>query len=165
MSFDPAGYALTPDTGTHTWFLDTRMSVKAGGDQTDGAFTFIEWSAPLGFGPPRHIHHHEDEAFYLIDGSITVECGDRRWTVDPGGFVFLPHGIAHSFVVSDGPVRALQITSPAGFERYIEELGRPATRAGLPDPTPPDHPRLLEAATRYGHDIVGPPMTLPDGGS
>jgi hypothetical protein len=43
----------------------------------------------------------------------------------PGDFVFLPRGIPHAFVVSDGPVRGLQITASAGFERFIEELGRP----------------------------------------
>jgi mannose-6-phosphate isomerase-like protein (cupin superfamily) len=160
MSFDPRGYVFTADKGHHVWFLDTRMSVKAGGDQTGGSFTFLEWAAPLGFGPPRHVHHREDEAFYLLDGEITVECGDRQWIAGPGDFVFLPHGIGHSFVVSRGPVRGLQVTSPAGFERFIDELGRPAEHLGLPDPSQPDVPRLLEASGRHGHDIIGPPLTL-----
>lgn len=162
MSFDTGGYALESHDGPHTWFLDTRMTVKAGGDQTGGAFTFLEWSAPLGFGPPRHVHHTEDEAFYLLEGRITVECGDRRWTVTPGGFVFLPHDVPHAFVVSDGPVRGLQITSPSGFERYIAELGRPAEHEGLPEPSAPDVPRLVEASARYGHDLLGPPMSVAE---
>lgn len=69
MSFDPTGYLLTPADGPHLWFLDTRMTVKAGADQTGGAFTLIEWSAPAGFGPPRHIHDREDEAFYILEES------------------------------------------------------------------------------------------------
>ncbi len=158
MSFDPLGYVLDANAGDQTWFLDTRMTVKAGGAQTGGAFTFLEWAAPVGFAPPRHVHHREDEAFYLLEGQITVECGDRHWTVGPGAFVFLPHGIPHAFVVSDGPVRGLQLTSPAGFEQYIQELGRPAEHPGLPEPSQPDVPRLVEAGQRYGHDIVGPPL-------
>lgn len=162
MSFDPAGYALAPGSGEPVWFLDTRMTVKAGGEQTAGAFTFLEWAAPPGFGPPRHVHHNEDEAFYLLAGEIAVECGDRAWTVGPGGFVFLPKGIDHAFIVSStGPVLGLQITSPAGFETYIDELGRPPESGGLPDPSQPDVPRLIEAGKRYGHDIVGPPLSLP----
>jgi len=164
VSFDPRGYALAADAGHSVWFLDTRMTVKAGGEQTGGAFTMLEWAAPFGFGPPRHVHHQEDEAFYLLDGAITVECGDRRWTAGPGAFVFLPHGIAHAFVVDEGPVRGLQITSPAGFENYVNEIGRPPERAGLPDPTPPNIEQLLQAAQRYGVDIVGPPLS-PEGAS
>jgi quercetin dioxygenase-like cupin family protein len=154
MSFDPTGYMLRAEEGTHVWFLDTRMSVKAGGEQTNGAFMFLEWSAPAGFGPPLHRH---DEAFYLLEGGIQVDCGDKRWRAGPGDFVFLPRGIPHTFVVSDGPVRGLQITAPAGFERFIEELGRPAEGPGLPAPAPPDVPTLIEVSERYGYQTLGPP--------
>ena len=157
MSFDPNGYALPAEGGAAVWFLGTRMTVKAGDEETRGAFTLLEWSAPAGFGPPPHRHDREDEAFYLIDGAIDVTCGDRRWTVGPGGFVFLPRGVPHSFVVSAGPVRGLQITTPAGFERFIGELGTPAQGPGLPPPAQPDIPRLIETAARYGQAILGPP--------
>ncbi|HEY7489109.1 MAG TPA: cupin domain-containing protein [Streptosporangiaceae bacterium] len=75
--------------------------------------------------------------FYLLDGQITVECGDRRWQAGPGDFAFLPRGVPHAFIVTDGPVRGLQIAAPAGFERFVRELGRPAERPGLPDPSGP----------------------------
>jgi uncharacterized cupin superfamily protein len=107
MTFDANGYVLTEQDGEHVWFLDTRMTVKAGGAQTGGAFTFLEWMAPLGFGPPRHVHQTEDEACYILDGELVVDCGERRTTAGPGAFVFLPHGIPHSFVVSAGPTRRL----------------------------------------------------------
>jgi mannose-6-phosphate isomerase-like protein (cupin superfamily) len=162
MGLDERGYALGADEGTAVWFLDTRMTVKAGGAQTAGAFTLLEWSAPVGFGPPRHVHHVEDECFYVLDGELVVECGDRRWTAGPGAFVFLPHGVPHVFVVSQGPVRGLQVTSPAGFEDFVAELGRPATGPGLPEPSAPDVPRLLEAQTRHHGEIVGPPLTPAD---
>ena len=131
--------------------------------QTGGAFTLLEWAAPEGFGPPRHVHHREDEAFYLLEGEIDVECGDRRWSAGRGAVVFLPHGIPHAFIVSNGPVRGLQITSPAGFEGFITELGRTPEHPGLPHPSPPDIPRLVEAAQRFGHEIVGPPMASNKG--
>jgi mannose-6-phosphate isomerase-like protein (cupin superfamily) len=160
MSFDPSGYLLGPDDGPHLWFLDTRMSVKAGADQTGGAFTLIEWSAPAGFGPPLHIHDREDEAFYILDGEITIDCGDHHWTAGPGDFAFLPRSIPHAFVVTGGPVRGLQLTTPSGFEQFIAEIGRPAEQPGLPAPSPPDIPRLIEAGSRYGHQILGPPPAV-----
>ncbi|MGP3963465.1 cupin domain-containing protein [Nonomuraea sp. 3N208] len=152
MSFDPQGYALDRDGGRHVWFLDTRMTVKAA-----DAFAFLEWTAPEGFAPPWHVHHRDDEAFYLLEGQMRVACGQRRWTLGPGGFVYLPRDVPHSFVVTGGPVRGLQITSPAGFEGFIDELGRPAEHDGLPDPTEPDLALLAEVSARYGHEILGPP--------
>jgi quercetin dioxygenase-like cupin family protein len=157
VSAGTGGYLLAPGDGTQLWVLDTRMNVKAGAAQTGGAFTVIEWSAPIGFGPPLHQHDGEDEAFYLLAGQLTVNCGDHSWTVGPGDFVFLPRGIPHSFLVSDGPAHGLQITAPAGFEEFAAEVGRAAGRPGLPDPEAPDLPRLITASQRHGHQILGPP--------
>ncbi|WP_040493468.1 cupin domain-containing protein [Ilumatobacter nonamiensis] len=161
MSIDQRGFVMAADS-LATWFLDTTMRVLARNDDTGGAFTFIHWEAPTGFGPPRHVHPTEDEAFYLVTGTLDVVCGDDKWTAGPGDFVFLPKGIPHAFVVTNGPVEGLQITSPAGFEDYVAELGRPATSSGLPEPTPPDHEHLMEASERFGYLIVGPPMCADD---
>ena len=158
MSFDPGGYLLKPVDGPQFWFLDTRMNVKAAAEQTGGAFTLIEWAAPTGFGPPLHLHSNEDEAFYVLEGEIVIDCGDRRFTAGAGDFAFLPRGIPHAFVVTAGPVRGLQITTPSGFEEFVAELGRPAERPGLPEPSTPDIPRLIEAGQRFGHQILGPPL-------
>ena len=130
MSFDSKGYLLTPDGGPQLWFLDTRMNIKAGGAQTGGAFTLIEWSAPVGFGPPLHVHGLDDEGFYILDGEISIECGDKHFTAGPGDFTFLPRGIPHTFLVTRGPVRGLQITAPAGFEDFIAEAWPPRPAAG-----------------------------------
>jgi quercetin dioxygenase-like cupin family protein len=113
------------------------------------ALTVIEWSAPEGFGPPRHVHHVEDEMFYVLEGEMVVECGDQRWTAGPGDFAFLPHGVAHVFVVSRGPVHGLQLTTPAGLEAFVEEVGRLPEGPGLPEPSIPDVPgwRRRVAAT------------------
>ncbi|WP_066366652.1 quercetin 2,3-dioxygenase [Herbidospora mongoliensis] len=161
MSFDTKGYRLTPDDGPQVWFLNTRMNIKAGAAQTGGAFTLIEWSAPVGFGPPLHVHGVEDEGFYILDGEISVECGDQHFTAGPGDFTFLPRGIPHSFLVTQGPVRGLQITAPSGFEDFITEIGHPATGPGLPEPTEPDLPRLIAAAQRHHQQILGPPPRSP----
>lgn len=156
--FDARGYALAAGEGEATWFLATLMTVKAGGAQTGNAFTLLEWQAPPGFGPPPHIHHNEDEAFYVLEGALTVTCGDRTWRAEPGSFVWLPRGIVHSFVVDgNSPLKGLQITAPAGFERFIAELGEPAPALTLPPPAAPDVERLVAVSARYGVAIVGPP--------
>ena len=147
MSFDSSGYVLPPDGGPQLWFLDTRMNIKAGGAQTGGAFTLIEWSAPAGFGPPLHVHGVDDEGFYILDGEISIECGSKHFTAGPGDFTFLPRGIPHTFLVTRGPVRGLQITAPAGFEDFIAEAGPPSGRAcpNPPNPTSRAWPRPRSA--------------------
>lgn len=152
---------LADGAGEAWWFLDTRMTVKADSSRTGGAYSLIEFAAPTGFGPPRHVHAAEDEAFLVLDGGLRVECGDDAWDVGPGGFVFLPRGVAHAFaVVSAEPVRALQITSPGGFEEFVAAVGAPAAGPGLPEPAAPDVPRLAATAARFGTEIVGPPLVV-----
>ena len=153
-----AGYTLDRDQGNGIWFLGTRMTVKAAGEVTGGAFTLIDCECPAGFAPPSHVHEIEDEAFYLLEGEIDVTCGASTWSVRPGGFVFLPKGIPHRFVVSTHqPARLLQLTAPSQFEHFAAETGEPATSPGLPDPAEPDIERLLAAAARHHIEILPPP--------
>jgi mannose-6-phosphate isomerase-like protein (cupin superfamily) len=160
MTFDKAGYTLPDSAGQGIWFPGTLMTVKAGGDQTRGGFTLIEQLAPAGFAPPPHLHRGEEEAFYVLEGELTVTCGDRTWTAAPGAFVLLPRGIPHTFAVSDaGPAKLLQITAPAQFERFAAEVGEPARQPTLPPPTPLDLPRMLELMAKYGYEPAGPPPT------
>ncbi|GEL19392.1 quercetin 2,3-dioxygenase [Pseudonocardia asaccharolytica] len=156
------GQHLVDGAGEAWWFLGTRMTVKAETARTAGAYTLLEFAAPAGFGPPRHVHKVEDEAFLVLDGDLRVECGDDVWEVGPGGFVFLPRAVPHAFVVSSAePVRALQITSPGGFEQFVAAVGTPAAGPGLPVPSLPDVPRLAAAASRFDTEITGPPLGVP----
>ena len=93
-------HAVGPGEGEAIWFLQTLMSVKASGAESGGAFSLIEVHYPPAFSPPRHIHHHEDESFYVLDGEVTFICGDRTWRTQQGAFVVLPRGIEHGFTIS-----------------------------------------------------------------
>ena len=149
-----APYTLAQDEGTAIWFLGTLMLVKAGAEATQNAFTLIEQLLPPGFAPPLHVHHAEEEAFYILEGRLAVTCGDRTWQVSPGSWVFLPRGVAHTFRVEGAtPARLLQITAPAGFERFAAEVGEPAQAQTLPPPTPPDVQKLVAVAARYHIEI------------
>ncbi len=150
-------FVLHSGEGDATWFLGTLMTVKAGDAATRSAYTLIEFQAPSGFAPPAHIHDDEDEAFYILEGALRIQCGDQSWTVGPGAFAFLPRGIPHTFTVEgDGPVRALQLTSPAGFEQFAAEVGEPAAARTLPPPAAPDVPKLLAAARKHRIQILPP---------
>lgn len=148
-----SGYVLAAGDGQITRFLGTLMTVKAGSEETGNAFTLLEWEAPVGFAPPPHTHHAEDEAFFILDGSLTVTCGDQSWEAPAGSFVFLPRGVRHGFTVTgDRPVHGLQLTVPSGFEGFIREAGDLVNAPAAA----PDIPRLLAAATRHQIEIHPP---------
>ncbi len=156
MSVHP--FVRRPDEGEAYWFLGNLVTVKAAGAQTGGRLTAVEFVNPPGFAPPLHRHQVEDEMFYLLSGTATFYCDDAVLTAAPGDFVLLPAGLPHTFVVGpDEPLRVLQLTTPAGFEEYVAEVGVPAVERRLPDPAPID-PAALGRAAR---DRTAGPATRP----
>lgn len=156
-----AGYHLAVDEGDAYDFLSTLTLVKASGTATNDALAVVEQRLPAGFSPPPHIHHNEDEAFYLLSGQVLAQVGDWKIAAHTGSFLWLPRNVQHGFVVSDdGPCTMLVITTPSGFDRFVAEVGsRTATTDRLPEPSQPDIPRLIEIAGRYGIEFPPPPAT------
>jgi mannose-6-phosphate isomerase-like protein (cupin superfamily) len=150
---------LAPGEGQTIWFLRNRITVKATAGTTGGAYGLVEsWVAP-GFSPPLHVHHREDEAFYVLEGDLSMRCGDRTFRAAAGSFVFLPRDVPHTFVVEgDTPARMLTLLTPGGGEGLFVEGGHPAEHDGLPPATAPDIEALKRVSERFGAEIVGPPM-------
>jgi mannose-6-phosphate isomerase-like protein (cupin superfamily) len=156
-------YLRRPDEGEALWFLGNLVTIKAAGEQTHGRVTVVEFVNPAGFAPPLHRHREEDEMFYVLSGSARIRCDQTVFDAGPNDFVHLPAGQPHTFVVgSDEPLRVLQITTPAGFERFAAEVGEPARQRRLPDPRPVDPEALGHAAARHAIEIMGPPPQLAD---
>src|SRR5436190_21018956 len=80
------------------WFLGSRVWQRASTSQTGGALGLIEQIVPPGLGSPYHVHHNEDESFYVLEGEIRFFSGDQSWVLGPGGFAFLPREIPHGFL-------------------------------------------------------------------
>lgn len=152
-------YMLTREEGQPIWFLGTLMQLKATGEHNGHTFSLIEQTLPPGFAPPLHVHHAEDEAFYILEGNVTFVCGERRWHASAGSFVFLPKEIPHGFLVEgDTQARLLQFTVPSGLEHFHVEMGEPAQSLTIPPQTPPDMEKMQMLAAKYRFDIVGPPL-------
>jgi mannose-6-phosphate isomerase-like protein (cupin superfamily) len=149
---------LRPEEGRALWFVGNLVTVKADGSDTGGRVTVVEFLNPPGFAPPLHRHRVEDEMFLVLDGAATFLCDGEELAARPGDFVLLPAGLAHTFVVdSGGPLRTLQITTPAGFEEFAAAAGEPATERRLPDPGPVDPAALAHAGHLHGIEMLGPP--------
>lgn len=156
MTIEP--YALTREAGRSIWFLGTLMTLKATGEQTNGAYGLIEQVLPPGFASPLHVHHREDEAFYLLEGEATFTCGDQTMKARPGSYIFFPRDIPHWFCIQETqPARLLQLNFPAGLENFFVEAGEPAPKLTLPPAGPPDVEKMASTAAKYGIEILGPP--------
>jgi quercetin dioxygenase-like cupin family protein len=105
-------YALKADEGwTYRFGID--FTVKVGEVREGGSAAFMEYVTKHGEEPESHTHNTEDEMFYVLEGDLTFHCGENTFDVEKGGFIFLPHGIEHSYTIrSQDPVRLIVVTSP-----------------------------------------------------
>lgn len=158
MSQGNVPYFLSPGEGKAIWFMGGLITYKAEGQNNGGAFGLLEFLLPAGFSPPPHTHQMEDEAWYILEGTLKVTCGDQTFTVTPGCYVFQPRGIPHGFQVEgDQPARVLQISTPIGHEHFYEEMGEPAKERALPPPGPVNVEKMLGLMSKYRIEPSGPP--------
>ena len=125
-------------------------------EDTNGKYALWEAIVPPGGGPPAHVYSREEEGFYILEGEITVQVGDKRIVASAGMFANMPVGTPHSFKnESSRPAKMLISVAPAGLERMFFEIGVPlaegATTA-LP-PTKKEIEKLMAIAPKYGVEI------------
>ena len=150
--------SLSKEQGDAFWFLNNLATIKATSASTGGAFALIHQLAPPGAATPYHLHHTEDEAFYVFDGQTTFYSDGKKTVLGPGGYIFLPRGIPHGIRHdSSGPTSMLILATPGtGFVGMMSEMGEPAPERVLPKPTPPDLEKLTRLCAKYSIDILGP---------
>ena len=151
--------ALQPGEGDARWFLEFLVTIKSSAQTTDGGVAVVEHLAPRGAGSPLHVHHRDDEWFYVIDGELTFWVGGQVINAPAGSFVYGPREIPHTFIVNSAEARFLLVTEPAGFENFLHALSEPAQTLTLPPSSaePPDPERMMATATEYGIEILGLP--------
>ena len=115
--------------------------VLADGHGTGDALGLVETTIGAGHSAPLHVHHNEDEAFYVLTGAVDFVCGGERFRAEPGGFAYLPRGVPHTFLGVADQSRVLVLVVPAGLE---EAFADPA--------------RFAEVMTAGGVEIVGRPL-------
>jgi len=153
---------MTAVTERDRWFLGTLIRILADGDDTNGQLAVMQQRARRGFSPPLHVHHREDTAMLVLDGRLTAVVGDERVEVGPGGFVWMPRDIPHTFRVDSDEIHHVELITPAGFEHFHIGASDPARSLTLPPPSEPDVPELSVAAARYDTEVIGPPLGPDD---
>ena len=138
--------------GTFEWLGVTYKTVLATED-THGAMSIVDSVSPAGSGPPRHVHHAEDETFVILTGECEFWLEGETFTRGPGECAFIPRAKEHTFrVVGDAPCRHLVILTPGGFEAFFSEMANEQMRI------PEDMDRVNAAAARHNLAFTGPPL-------
>jgi mannose-6-phosphate isomerase-like protein (cupin superfamily) len=121
-----------------------------GGDESGGGFSLVEHPmVPRGLAAPLHRHSREDEYSFVLEGRVGALLGEEVVYGEVGDLIFKPRGQWHTFWnAGDAPARILEIISPAGFERYFDELTELLRDAGPPDPA-----AIAALAERYGLEL------------
>jgi mannose-6-phosphate isomerase-like protein (cupin superfamily) len=109
--------------------------VKISSRDTNGAFAVLESYSPPLAGPPMHLHHNQDEWFYILEGQYLFEVDGRRFEAGPGATVFAPRETRHTFQnIGSTPGRAVVTVVPGGLDIFFEELSAAVPPGAVPDP-------------------------------
>jgi DNA-binding transcriptional MerR regulator/quercetin dioxygenase-like cupin family protein len=136
---------------------------KLSGKDTGGAMCVFEFTG-AGGGPP-HLHHHQDEWIYVVEGEFEFQVGNERFHLGARESVFMPRKVAHMWgCVSNKPGKIINVYQPAGqMEEFFRELGKPPkdliTAEQMAEKTYTEEQvkslcRLFEA---HGMDLLPPP--------
>ena len=123
-------------------YLAHTFSFLATGKDTDNAYALIHCHFRKGFTPPPHFHKYEEESFYILDGMIEFQAGDKKFRAGAGELVTLQREVPHSFNLVSDTAKALLLITPAGFETLFLEFSTPAQTLDLP-PIPEGLPKEL----------------------
>jgi len=154
MTLEPA--AVRSDEGEARWWFAALAVIKATAADTGGSMTIVEMTEPPGAEAPLHVHHREDEAFWILEGSVTLYVGDAVIEASAGDYAFGPRDIPHRYVVGPAGCRMLFICTPGGFENLVREMSVPAASRTLPPPSDeaPDFERVAAIARANGCELL-----------
>jgi quercetin dioxygenase-like cupin family protein len=153
-------HAVPSTAGEPRWWFDGRAVIKATAADTGGQMTIVEITERPNAEAPLHVHHNEDEGFWILEGSATFEVGDLTIAASAGDYLFGPRHIPHRYTVGPDGCRMLFIFTPGGFEDLLLATSRPAETDGLPStsdepPSDEEMAQLQATVNRYGCEVLG----------
>ena len=149
--------AVARDEGEARWWFGSLAVIKATAADTGGQMTIIEVTEPPGAEAPLHVHHREDEGFWLLEGDATFEVGGTTIEAHAGDYLFGPRDVPHRFTAGGAGCRMLFILTPGGFEELVVAMSERAASRTLPPPSDeePDRERIAAIARAYGNELLG----------
>lgn len=149
--------AVAADEGEALWWFGCLAEIKVSAAQTGGAISIVEITEPPGAVAPPHVHHREDEGFWVLDGDVSFDVGGEKIEATPGDYAFGPRDVPHSYEVGENGCRMLFILTPGGFEGAIRAMSTPARSRTLPPASeaPPSLEGLESEIAAYGCEMLG----------
>lgn len=163
MTEDKNGIPSTPAPlvmAEHLWFTTAHLTILLPKAHTANGISLIEHHMAKDFAIPLHVHHDEEESFYMLDGQLRLQIGNDIHTLSAGEAVCLAPGVAHSFRIVSPQARFLTLTN-GRFEDMIRSLARPAEKPELPpqdEPTAQQIQTLIDVCQRHVIEFIGPPV-------
>ena len=137
----PAGPSIHPvpageDRSGHLHSLGfSSLAFKVIPSDTAGNLLVIEHKnlAP-DTGPALHLHLSQEEWFYVMEGQMRFQVGDRRIQLGPGDSILAPRRIPHTFSATGSPAHMLIAFTPAAkMEQYFIDAAAQPSLAGTAD--------------------------------
>ncbi|WP_209427959.1 cupin domain-containing protein [Pararhodobacter sp. SW119] len=143
--------AISPAGEAHLSFAFGEHRIRITGAETAGRIGIWEEITTPGAGAPLHVHHAEDEMFFVLDGRVRFWCGEERFEAGVGATVVLPRGVPHRFEnVGETALRMLVAVTPGGFETFFLDA---AALTGV------DETAIMSLAARYRLEFLPEPAT------
>jgi quercetin dioxygenase-like cupin family protein len=147
-------FAMRAGEGRPIDVLNNDITIKISSQDTGGEFTVFEGRTPPQGGPPMHIHHEQDEWWYVLEGEFRFSVGGEEILGRAGDTVFAPRGSRHTFqCISQAAGRLLTTVVPGGLDIFFEELS-----AAVPRGTAPDPAKVAPIFKKHGMELAGPPL-------
>jgi mannose-6-phosphate isomerase-like protein (cupin superfamily) len=130
------------------------IDIKASTLDTNGGLCITETIDVDKGGPARHLHHEQEEWFYVVEGVYVIEVGEERYELGPGDSLLAPRKVAHVWAhVGEGTGRLIGALQPAGqIEAFFDELAKVGSS--------PEREELSRAFSSHGMELVGPPLSI-----
>ena len=143
--------------GEARWWFAALAEITLTAEQTGGVLSIIEVTEPPGSAAPLHVHHREDETFWILEGEVAFEVGGTTIHAGAGAVVFGPRDVPHAYTAGDGGCRMLFIMTPGGFEGLVRGMSLPAEDGTMPAPSgeEPDWERVASVAKDHGCELLG----------
>ncbi len=144
-------------SGEELRIMGGRFDCKVSGKDTGGDLCIYDTIREAKGGPALHLHHHQDEWFYVIRGDFIVRVGEHTVSLHPGDSAFGPRKVPHAFAkISEGVGQMLVVFQPAGsMEDFFLQMSKLGT----------DIPKNQEVVLKrlwqqHGMEVVGPPLKV-----
>ena len=74
---------------------------------------------------PLHVHYEDDEAWYVLEGTLGFVCGEERVEAAAGAAVLVPRGTPHSYWnAGSRPARYVIVMTPR-LAALVDAVHRP----------------------------------------